>query len=196
MLRDAVARKSEALVPFGSCSPWRSCQKLASKIYPALPAISLSSCRICLPHSHSKVQISDPSSLDVYETAFGPVRHQAWLPDVRFWPWVNGLTEPTRHLLLLPDEELCVWRGMHGHGSRRGRRPSAGSAPPCCGVRMFIRQRVDIDIYPKSTFQRFNEALEANFHQFELPQLSNTINFSSIDVVSATSTDREVEAVN
>src|ERR1700687_4136384 len=40
----------------------------------------------------------------------------------------GGFNRSTQHLLLLPDEEVCVWRGMHGHGSRRGRRPSSGSA--------------------------------------------------------------------
>jgi len=30
--------------------------------------------------------------------------------------------ETTQHLLILADEEVCEWRGMHGHGSRRNRR--------------------------------------------------------------------------
>src|SRR6516164_622392 len=36
--------------------------------------------------------------------------------------------ESTQHLLILADEEVCGWRGMHGHGSRRSRRLSSGSA--------------------------------------------------------------------
>src|SRR6266568_2916652 len=40
----------------------------------------------------------------------------------------GGVNRSTQHLLILPDEEVCVWRGMHGHGSRRSRRLSAGSA--------------------------------------------------------------------
>jgi hypothetical protein len=31
----------------------------------------------------------------------------------------GGFNQSTQHLLLLPDEEVCVWRGMHGHGSRQ-----------------------------------------------------------------------------
>jgi hypothetical protein len=43
--------------------------------------------------------------------------------------------ESTQHLLILPDEEVCGWRGMHGHGSRRSRRlsrddPSVGNRIP------------------------------------------------------------------
>src|SRR5712691_9253119 len=40
----------------------------------------------------------------------------------------GGFNRSTQHLLILPDEEVCVWRGMHGHGSRRSRRLSSGSA--------------------------------------------------------------------
>jgi hypothetical protein len=36
--------------------------------------------------------------------------------------------ESTQHLLILADEEVCEWRGMHGPGSRRNRRLSCGSA--------------------------------------------------------------------
>src|SRR5262249_48352060 len=36
--------------------------------------------------------------------------------------------ESAQHLLILADEEVCEWRGMHGHGSRRNRRLSCGSA--------------------------------------------------------------------
>jgi hypothetical protein len=36
--------------------------------------------------------------------------------------------ESTQHLLILPDEEVCGWRGMHEHGSRRDRGLSCGSA--------------------------------------------------------------------
>jgi hypothetical protein len=39
-----------------------------------------------------------------------------------------GFNRSLQHLLILPDEEVCVWRGMHGHGSRRSRRLSAGRA--------------------------------------------------------------------
>jgi hypothetical protein len=35
--------------------------------------------------------------------------------------------ESTQHLLILPDEEVCGWRGMHGHGSRQNRGLSVGA---------------------------------------------------------------------
>jgi hypothetical protein len=28
----------------------------------------------------------------------------------------GGFNRSTQHLLILPDEEVCAWRGMHGHG--------------------------------------------------------------------------------
>src|SRR5262245_55581429 len=40
----------------------------------------------------------------------------------------SEFNESTQHLLILADEEVCEWRGMHGHGSRRNRRLSCGSA--------------------------------------------------------------------
>jgi class 3 adenylate cyclase len=45
--------------------------------------------------------------------------------------------ESTQHLLILPDEEVCGWRGMHGHGSRRSRRLSC-----LAGIAVHIGARV------------------------------------------------------
>src|SRR5215471_16491596 len=44
---------------------------------------------------------------------------------VRYLSAFGGeFNESTQHLLILADEEVCEWRGMHGHGSRRNRRLS------------------------------------------------------------------------
>src|SRR5262249_26673394 len=50
--------------------------------------------------------------------------------------------ESTQHLLILADEEVCEWRGMHGHGSRRNRRPSCGSAGRAVNVWRTSRERL------------------------------------------------------
>src|SRR5437773_5277042 len=42
--------------------------------------------------------------------------------------FVGEFNRSTQHLLILPDEEVCVWSGTHGRGSRRSRRPSFGTA--------------------------------------------------------------------
>src|SRR5450631_2245244 len=39
--------------------------------------------------------------------------------------WIpTGFNRSTQHLLVEADEEVCVWRGMHGHGSHQSRRLS------------------------------------------------------------------------
>src|SRR6516162_3862070 len=50
--------------------------------------------------------------------------------------------ESTQHLLILADEEVCEWRGMHGHGSRRNRRLSCGSAGRAVNVLRTSRERL------------------------------------------------------
>src|SRR5262249_48763771 len=50
--------------------------------------------------------------------------------------------ESTQHLLILADEEVCEWRGMHGPGSRRNRRPSCGSAGRAVNVWRTSRERL------------------------------------------------------
>src|SRR5262249_10663274 len=50
--------------------------------------------------------------------------------------------ESTQHLLILADEEVCEWRGMHGHGSRRNRRLSCGSAGRAVNVWRTSRERL------------------------------------------------------
>src|SRR5450756_1422087 len=54
----------------------------------------------------------------------------------------GGFNRSTQHLLILPDEEVCVWRGMHGHGSRRSRRLSSGSAGGAVNVWRTSRERL------------------------------------------------------
>src|SRR5215469_1228603 len=65
----------------------------------------------------------------------------------------SGITEPcplyhgefnesTQHLLIVADEEVCEWRGMHGHGSRRNRRLSCGSAGRAVNVWRTSRERL------------------------------------------------------
>jgi hypothetical protein len=44
-------------------------------------------------------------------------------------PAIDGeFNRSTQHLLILPDEEVCVWRGTHGRGSRRSRGLRFGTA--------------------------------------------------------------------
>src|SRR6516162_10191721 len=50
--------------------------------------------------------------------------------------------ESTQHLLILADKEVREWRGMHGHGSRRNRRPSCGSAGRAVNVWRTSRGRL------------------------------------------------------
>src|SRR5262249_27174413 len=50
--------------------------------------------------------------------------------------------ESTQHLLILADEEVCEWRGMHGHGSRRNRRLSCESAGRAVNVWRKSRERL------------------------------------------------------
>src|SRR5262249_23638107 len=60
--------------------------------------------------------------------------------------WMSALggefNESTQHLLILADEEVCEWRGMHGHGSRRNRRLSCGSAGRAVNVWRTSRERL------------------------------------------------------
>src|SRR6516165_10363319 len=60
--------------------------------------------------------------------------------NVRFAP--GEFNESTQHLLILADEEVCEWRGMHGHGSRRNRRLSCGSAGRAVNVWRTSRERL------------------------------------------------------
>src|SRR5664279_1980236 len=53
-----------------------------------------------------------------------------------------GFNRSTQHLLILPDEEVCVWRGMHGHGSRQSRRLNSGSAGGAVNVWRISRERL------------------------------------------------------
>src|SRR6516164_1892360 len=58
-------------------------------------------------------------------------------------PLLGGeFNESTQHLLILADEEVCEWRGMHGHGSRRNRRLSCGSAGRAVNVWRTSRERL------------------------------------------------------
>src|SRR5262249_1557802 len=54
----------------------------------------------------------------------------------------SEFNESTQHLLILADEEVCEWRGMHGHGSRRNRRLSCGSAGRAVNVWRTSRERL------------------------------------------------------
>src|SRR5664279_5395249 len=53
-----------------------------------------------------------------------------------------GFNRSTQHLLILPDEEVCVWRGLHGHGSRQSRRLSSGNAGEAVNVWLTSRERL------------------------------------------------------
>src|SRR5262249_16614845 len=55
---------------------------------------------------------------------------------------VSEFNESKQHLLILADEEVCEWRGMHGHGSRRNRRLSCGSAGRAVNVWRTSRERL------------------------------------------------------
>src|SRR6516162_10118760 len=58
-------------------------------------------------------------------------------------PLLGGeFNESTQHLLILADEEVCEWRGMHGPGSRRNRRLSCGSAGRAVNVWRTSRERL------------------------------------------------------
>src|SRR5262249_18223344 len=62
---------------------------------------------------------------------------------VRYLSAFGGeFNESTQHLLILADEEVCEWRGMHGHGSRRNRRLSCGSAGRAVNVWRTSRERL------------------------------------------------------
>src|SRR5262249_49414588 len=50
--------------------------------------------------------------------------------------------ESTQHLLILADEEVCEWRGMHGHRSGRNRRLRCGSAGRAVKVWRTSRERL------------------------------------------------------
>src|SRR5204862_5328655 len=52
-------------------------------------------------------------------------------PNVRYACVFN---RSTQHLLILRDEEVCAWKGMHGHGSRRSRRLNFGNAGSAVNV--------------------------------------------------------------
>src|SRR5665213_3105778 len=54
----------------------------------------------------------------------------------------GGFNRSTQHLLILPDEEVRIWRGLHGHGSRRSRRLSCGSAGGAVNVWRTSRERL------------------------------------------------------
>src|SRR5262249_35699062 len=56
--------------------------------------------------------------------------------------FLGEFNESTQHLLILADEEVCEWRGMHGHGSRRNRRLSCGSAGRAVNVWRTSRERL------------------------------------------------------
>src|SRR5262249_44347660 len=56
--------------------------------------------------------------------------------------FAGEFSESTQHLLILADEEVCEWRGMHGHGSRRNRRLSCGSAGRAVNVWRTSRERL------------------------------------------------------
>src|SRR5262249_49310484 len=60
-------------------------------------------------------------------------------PNVGFGGCFN---ESTEQLIILADEEVCEWRGMHGHGSRRNRRLSCGSAGRAVNVWRTSRERL------------------------------------------------------
>src|SRR5262249_18280427 len=63
--------------------------------------------------------------------------------DMLACPLCGGeFNESTQHLLILADEEVCEWRGMHGHGSRRNRRLSCGSAGRAVNVWRTSRERL------------------------------------------------------
>src|SRR5262245_39322657 len=46
----------------------------------------------------------------------------------------GGFNGSTQHLLIFPDEEVCIWRDMRGPGSRRNRRQSSGR----CGEAVIV----------------------------------------------------------
>src|SRR6516165_1588316 len=56
--------------------------------------------------------------------------------------YLGEFNESTQHLLILADEEVCEWRGMHGPGSRRNRRLSCGSAGRAVNVWRTSRERL------------------------------------------------------
>src|SRR5262249_24882173 len=75
-----------------------------------------------------------------FMSAFGTKRT---CPSPRSMSAYRGeFNESTQHLLILADEEVCEWRGMHGHGSRRNRRLSCGSAGRAVNVWRTSRERL------------------------------------------------------
>src|SRR5499427_9744337 len=67
-------------------------------------------------------------------------RHHPFTCQCPLYP--GEFNESTQHLLILADEEVCEWRGMHGPGSRRNRRLSCGSAGRAVNVWRTSRERL------------------------------------------------------
>src|SRR5215469_6382520 len=67
---------------------------------------------------------------------------RTWLHDDVSSAYDGEFNESTQHLLILADEEVCEWRGMHGPGSRRNRRLSCGSAGRAVNVWRTSRERL------------------------------------------------------
>src|SRR6516225_2115296 len=65
-----------------------------------------------------------------------------WRPTFSAYALCGEFNESTQHLLILADEEVCEWRGMHGPGSRRNRRLSCGSAGRAVNVWRTSRERL------------------------------------------------------
>src|SRR5262249_5426679 len=72
---------------------------------------------------------------------FGSAADITHSPGIVRFP-LGEFNESTQHLLILSDEEVCEWRGMHGHGSRRNRRLSCGSAGRAVNVWRTSRERL------------------------------------------------------
>src|SRR5262245_46756634 len=67
---------------------------------------------------------------------------RTWLRNDALSAYDGEFNESTQHLLILADEEVCEWRGMHGPGSRRNRRLSCGSAGRAVNVWRTSRERL------------------------------------------------------
>src|SRR5204863_8214225 len=65
-------------------------------------------------------------------SAFGQTGH--WSRHRRMTEFDGVFNRSTQHLLILRDEEVCAWKGMHGHGSRRSRRLNFGNAGSAVNV--------------------------------------------------------------
>ena len=80
-------------------------------------------------------------------TALTPAR-PLYPPKQTFIAWIGmsalggDFNRSTQHLLILPDEEVWLWRGMHGHGSRRSRE---SALPPKADIR---RRQLDVRFGP------------------------------------------------